>query len=798
MDIYEIALQRIKECKRANATALRLRRLELREVPVEIRELQSLTSLLLNHNSLTNLPEWIRQLQSLTELNLADNKFTILPENLARLHSLTSLDLSFNELADIPNNFGELRSLSRLGLSGNRLTSLPESLGELRSLNVLGLAGNKLTSLPEALGELQLLTTLDLGSNLLTSLPYSITSLSNLAYLNLRDNADLPLPAELLENPKNAQAILDYIRAAYLDRLVLLDEVKVLTVGEAGVGKTTIVRTILGESVDIEKREPTPGIVVRDDKLIVKERDMVVHFWDFGGQEIMHNTHRLFLTTRSCYLLVLDATQNEEANKVVEWLKTIHLYAPDAPVILVINKWDKFKLRLNVPALEQHHPIAAVIETSCATKEGIKRLRTTLQQEISALKHLNDEIPAKWMEVRQQVGAENRDYLEYQEFERICEAHSITEGTYTSVADLLHALGVLFTYSDDPTLKLTHILNPNWVTGGIYPILNDPELLQGRGFVTDGDIARILIPKGYPRDKHPFILSMMFVFELAYRLERGRYLVPDLLPKSPPRYQWQEKGALRFVYQYDFVPPGLFSRFVVRMRDEVNPEQVWRTGVILHQHGKPYGRVAVDTDAKRIEIAIALPEGDHRDRRTLLDTLRDKFKRLHDDYAGVEVQELVPIRDTGAFVDYEQLVAWAKQGEYQQSLLKAGRFDVRELLQGISARTPHYGLSTNPLPMSLSEQRKKLVEILIREFSAPVELEDFLYFEGLEAYLAEIHWNAPIQDVSREVVRALERAGVVPDSGTSVLGILLQALVEKASGHPNDVAFLRAWARELG
>jgi internalin A len=793
-------------------------------LPNSLGELKSLTELYVSNNRLWSMPDWLGELQSLTILNFNHNRMEI-SNWMGGLQALTKLDLGRNGLTIVPNWIGNLKSLTTLTLGEgsigtfdfrlhskvrnikkdrtepifphNRLTNLPDWIGGLQALTSLDLSYNKLTTLPDSLGNLKSLTSLKLNFNNLAILPYSIISLPSLEILDLKGNPNLRLPPEFLQN-SNAQPILDYLRATHLDRPVLLDEVKVIAVGEAEVGKTALVRTLLGERVNIEKRDPTPGIVVRDHNLTVKGREMVVHFWDFGGQEIMHNTHRLFLTTRSCYLLVLDATQNEEGNKVVEWLKTIHLYAPESPIILVINKWDKFKLRLNVPALAQHHPIAAVIETSCATKEGINRLRTTLQQELAVLKHLNDEIPAKWMEVRKQVGTENRDYLEYQEFEEICAAHEVLEGTYTSVADLLHALGVLFTYSNDSTTKLTHVLNPNWVTGGIYPILNDPELLQGRGFVTDGDIARVLIPKGYPRDKHPFILSMMFVFELAYRLDGGRYLVPDLLPKSPPRYEWQSKGALRFVYHYDFVPPGLFSRFVVRMRDEVNPEQVWRTGVILHQHDQSYGRVMVDTDAKRIEIAIALPEGDHRDRRTLLDTLRDKFKRLHDDYAGVEVKELVPIPNTKVLVEYRKLVYWAERGLYQQSDPDAGDFDVRTLLNGISARTPRYAVPEKTKSANAGEQRKHLVEILIREFPAPAQLEDFLYFEGLETYLAEIHWNTPIRDVSREVVRTLERAGVVPDSGTSVLGILLQALAEKASGHPNDVAFLRAWARDLG
>jgi GTPase SAR1 family protein len=66
--------------------------------------------------------------------------------------------------------------------------------------------------------------------------------------------------------------------------------------------------------------------------------DILVHFWDFGGQEIMHATHQFFLSKRSLYILVLDGRRDE---KTEYWLKHIESFGGDSPILVVLNKIDE-------------------------------------------------------------------------------------------------------------------------------------------------------------------------------------------------------------------------------------------------------------------------------------------------------------------------------------------------------------------------------------------------------------------------------------------------------------------------
>lgn len=57
---------------------------------------------------------------------------------------------------------------------------------------------------------------------------------------------------------------------------------------------------------------------------IIKGGDRVkVHFWDFGGQEIMHTTHQFFLSKRSLYLLILDARKLNK-RQMIDWTEFRH------------------------------------------------------------------------------------------------------------------------------------------------------------------------------------------------------------------------------------------------------------------------------------------------------------------------------------------------------------------------------------------------------------------------------------------------------------------------------------------
>lgn len=73
-----------------------------------------------------------------------------------------------------------------------------------------------------------------------------------------------------------------------------------------------------------------------------------LHLWDFGGQEIYHNTHRLFMSKGSVFILVWDPAQDgkqpprsecgyqDEWRPIQYWLDFIHMACPHQPRIALV------------------------------------------------------------------------------------------------------------------------------------------------------------------------------------------------------------------------------------------------------------------------------------------------------------------------------------------------------------------------------------------------------------------------------------------------------------------------------
>ncbi len=153
-----------------------------------------------------------------------------------------------------------------------------------------------------------------------------------------------------------------------------------LVVGNEAVGKTSLIRYLVhGQPRDPDEKK-TPGTAIQE-KIEIQDwspdvADIKLNVWDFGGQEIMHGTHRYFLTRRSLYLIVLE-DRKEDDRSIYNWLRIIKNRGGDAPIIVVINKSDKGKeaLRLDEEGLKREYPeIVKFLRTSCDSGKWAERL----------------------------------------------------------------------------------------------------------------------------------------------------------------------------------------------------------------------------------------------------------------------------------------------------------------------------------------------------------------------------------------------------------------------------------------
>ncbi|MEA5467065.1 leucine-rich repeat domain-containing protein [Leptothoe sp. PORK10 BA2] len=629
-------------------TELNLSSNQLTELPPEIVQLTALTSLGLSSNQLSELPPEIVQLTALTKLSFSSNQLSELPPEIVQLTALTSLDLSSNQLTELPPEIGQLTALTELNLSGNKLSELPPEIVQLTALTKLYLSSNQLSELPPEIVQLTALTELSLSSNQFSSISSFIKQLVSLKTLDFRGNP-LPIPPEILgpknmyKDPADVAKILEfYFSLKEEDGNTPLYEAKLLIVGEGGAGKTSLAKKIKNADYPLQDSEQsTEGIdVIRWEFPYSNDITFRTNIWDFGGQEIYHTTHQFFLTERSLYILVADTRQDN--TDFYYWLKVIELLGTNSPVIIVKNEKQERQCNVNERQLRgEFLNLKAVLATNLETNRGLDEIETTIQQHISALPHVGQDLPKIWARVRAALEnyAQNRNYITQAEYFDICRRNGFKDKqSMLFLSSYLHDLGVCLHFQTDKILKHTVILNPEWGTSAVYNVLDTDQVKTNLGCFTNADLEAIW-HKGDYADMRDELLQLMLQFKVCYEIpgKQGNYIAPHLLATEQPAYDWDITNNLVLRYKYDFMPKGMVTRFIVEMHRFIEDNTlVWKTGVVLNDR------------AARAEITEHYPTNEIRirvagaQRRNLLTIIRHEFQKIHDSYERLKYQDLIP------------------------------------------------------------------------------------------------------------------------------------------------------------
>jgi internalin A len=630
------------------------------------------------------------------------------------LPNLTSLDLGgclWLTEAGVAEVARGLTNLTSLHLSGCVLltdAAVAEVARGLTNLTSLDLGGcSKVTRLPEAIGQLTGLERLGLAGTALVALPQALEGLTRLTYLGLPGNPALGLPAELLSDPRNPKAILDYYFRGTREGRRQLNEAKLVVVGNEAVGKTSLVNFLVSgrpcrpdeaktqgvqilERINIDRwnlPRPSPGV-----------RPVLLNVWDFGGQEVLHQTHRFFLTERSLYLLVLEARRENAADNdglVHDWMRTILNRAGAAPVVVVVNKSEPpHELRLDERSLRREYPnLRGFVRTSCLDPQnspaggtGIQELRGLIEGVVREdLPHVRDWFPTSYFAVKDHLGEQAREesVLDSHAYRTLCEREGIPkEEEQRNLLKLLDAIGVVVAYDE------TTLLDPNWLTCAVYRLLTHADVAKANGEFAFNDLGALLTglpPEKYPPGRWRFVIDMMRRFGLCFELrdcQPDRYLIPEQLPPNEPDLNIDEAASLRFRFDYEALPHGLVPSFIVQAHDLLSARPtVWANGALLETNGC---KVLVRGDRKRRQVHIFVA-GNKGQRRSALAVIRDRFAVVHRRNKELNPKEMVPLPDNpDVAATYGWLVQLENMGE--SSCFPDGatrKYSLADLLSGV-------------------------------------------------------------------------------------------------------------------
>jgi len=686
------------------------------EKPQQILELEKIIGREISEVSFNKM-NWMETSYSLSE----EDKIIGLSLYSCKLHNLYFLTdcyyqnlkilfLTYTEIVDV-TPVKNLTQLTKLGLGCNKITDI-SPIQKLANLNRLSLVQNQIINLPVWILDFDLEIIWEwewnrkgifLGGNPFQSPPPEII---------MQGNATIKAYFDALKQNLGRKVNL-YMKGGYKEVIIsekmltdgniydfgrLLNELKVLFIGEGGAGKTSLSKLLRDQPFDPHENQ-THGINIDDWKV----GDITAHLWDFGGQEILRATHKFFLSKRSLYVLVLD---NREKRDEETWLKRIESFGGNSPILIVLNKCDQDEsYDLDRKELVRRYSGLQTQDfyfVSCANGQGMEAFKQGLIAAFKRVELINSVLPESWFQVKTALEQQQRQqhYISYNEFQKICFQQQIEETeTQDILARLLHDLGVSVHFEDLALLD-THVLEPKWITEGVYKIITSPQLTEQQGVLYLTDLSSILNPRSdlpgfknleglttaeyiYPPTKYAYLLELMKKFELSYRLNDNAVLIPQLLKPEEPAFAFDDSGqVLRFQILYDYLDDSIMPRFIVALHQDIDNRIQWRKGVLLKNAGfKSQAVVRVNYQDR---LLIIMVKGEQK---------RDYFavirKALHDIHASFEWKktpiELVPLPDNPAFtVEYEELIGYELDGDDKYRVGKLRKiYSVSQLLDGI-------------------------------------------------------------------------------------------------------------------
>jgi internalin A len=634
----EELLRVIEQAAQEGATKFDLSGMGLTVLPPEIGQLNSLRMLNLSRNQLSTLPGEINQLTNLQTFNLSNNQLSNLSPEIVQLITLQSLNLSFNQLSTLPGEIGQLTNLQTFNLSNNQLSSLPPEIVQLTSLQWLDLSNNQLSTLPGEIAQLTNLQTLYLTGNQLSSLPLEIRQLPNLEKLDLRGNL-VPIPPEILVS-NDVKEILDfYFRIQNPNGTEPLYEAKFLIIGEGGAGKTSLAKKIEDETYELQSDEKsTQGIDVIQWKFPYNGQEFRVNIWDFGGQEIYHQTHQFFLTERSLYALVADT--RKENTDFYYWLNVVELLSDNSPVLIIKNEKQDRQCEVNERQLRgEFAHLEKVVATNLATNRGLREIKDTIEQYITRLPHVGTPWPKIWARIRSILEDNFRNYITLEEYCQLCRVNGLTDRKdMLRLSRYLHDLGVCLHFQDDATLKHYVILKPEWGTTAVYQVLDNETVKKNLGCFTQDELQDIWKDSEYSEMRDE-LLQLMMRFKLCYPIPNRHchYIAPQLLDIDQPEYTWDESSNLILRYTYEFMPKGILTRFIVETHPWIEQQKlVWRSGVVLNKN-QTRAEVIEHYNQREIKVRVT---GNRK--KELLAVVTHELDKIHNSYERLQYKTLVP------------------------------------------------------------------------------------------------------------------------------------------------------------
>ena len=660
----------------------------------DISALSGLTGLknldLSNNYSLSNISA-LSGLTGLKKLDLLDTRVSDISA-LIGLTGLTELDLGDTRVSDISALSG-MMELTNLDLSRNHNLSDISALSGMMELTKLDLGGTRVSDI-SALSGMAGLTDLDLRGIRVSDIS-ALASLTNLTKLDLRDlkissipegMLDLELDFKFDEYPEGSGIYIynlkltdqpieifsqnrELIRAYYREQdRVPINECKVVFLGDSEAGKTLSIRRLLnrGKKLYEFENQSTPGIEITVDTMQLEDSDIIVNYWDFGGQEIQRSMHRMFMTERTIYVVFLNARQDPLDDRARYWLENINSFAKEAPVLLMINKIDQNdRPKFNEDGIRNDYgnQIKKIVRMSALEDEPgvfMNELQGSINEIIRELPTVSSKIPRSWKSLMEYIRTMPDYYLTTDQFKERCSAYSVRDYNiiHDDLVDLFQTIGISFCYYKNRALADYMLLNPKWLVNAIYTIISNSKAAAHNGVITQDNlydllkedtlhgvpIRRVIPDLRYESYQVNYILGVIRMFHLSFPMKDGSEFFPMLCDGNEKISvdRIMSENALHYIFRYRYLPANVMHRLVVEMQRDLDEQYVWYSGAVFrnnYQEPTAY----INTKGNDLHIYVDAIDPDHN-LNEYLTTIQSIVREINSDM-NLSAAEYVPYRE---------------------------------------------------------------------------------------------------------------------------------------------------------
>jgi len=349
------------------------------------------------------------------------------------------------------------------------------------------------------------------------------------------------------------------------------------------------------------------------------------------------------MSARCLYIYVYNGRIEQDKDPTY-WLEQIRAHGGTSPVLFLINETRRRAdiaentLKEQYPSLE---PTFYRVDIGNRSKTKLEEFRQKVMDMVRNNPAWNNQIVSAEAykiknDLQKSFDKSKAPHIKRKDFDVIANKYDIHGDRIEEVLENLHTLGICFWYNKDDMGKFKMlVLNPDWITNGIYRLINKGHE-ERKPKLTVNDGVRLLKRDKrykYPSDKVEYLFQLMRVYELAYFKDNTSVFIPGILspdqPNDLPKFD-DDNDRLTMVFSVEkFLPPNIITRVVVQRNEFgeiVNEGLLWRRGAVL-KYRKGDAMALIVEDGQNVTVRVK-----GKDKTKYLTSLRETLKYIFDSY----------------------------------------------------------------------------------------------------------------------------------------------------------------------